>query len=159
MQKTLYVAVGIPGCGKSTWWEKGKTDGVIPADAVRINMDNIRKNLTGTTEDQTRNSEVAQIAHAHLTCALSGGINTIYWDNTSARRKYRRDLVKDAKKAGYKAIAIWFNIPFDVCLERNNNRDRVVPEDVLRRFANSIGDKGPDYDEGWDDILIVEYDD
>lgn len=159
MQKTLYVAVGIPGCGKSTWWEKGKADGIIPETAVRINMDNIRKDLTGSAEDQTRNAEVAQIANANLKCALSAGVDTIYWDNTSARARYRRDLVKEAHAAGYKAVAIWFNIPFEVCLARNNSRERVVPESVLRRFANSIGESGPDYHEGWDDILVVEYDD
>lgn len=157
MQKTLYVAVGIPGCGKSTWWEQGKANGIIPNDAVRINMDTIRKDLTGSAEDQTRNYEVATIANINLECALSRGVNTIYWDNTSARRRYRRDLVKQAHEAGYKAVAIWFNIPFDICLQRNNNRDRVVPESVLKRFAESIGENGPDYDEGWDDILVVEY--
>ena len=156
MEKILLVAVGIPGCGKSTWWEAAKEIKAIPKNRIRINMDTIRKDLTGSENDQTRNSEVAAIAKMNLEAALSNGIEVIYWDNTSAKRKYRRDLVEAGKKAGYKTVAVWFNVPFELCLERNNNRERVVPESVLRAMYNSIGG-GPDYEEGWDEIMEIKY--
>jgi len=48
-------------------------------------------------------------------------------DATSLKREDRRPLVKLARRAGFNAAAIVFNIPLDVCLARNASRRRVVP--------------------------------
>lgn len=158
MNNSVYCAVGIPGCGKSTWWKLAKDQGLIGSNAIRVNMDDIRKDLTGDEGDQTQNAKVAQIARMNLHEALSNGVEAIYWDNTSALRKYRRDIVKAAKKANYKAVAVWFDLPFELCVERNEGRDRVVPIDVLERMYDSIQKTPPDYDEGWDDIIVIKVD-
>lgn len=159
LQKTVYVAIGPPGCGKSTWWLHSITNGLIPADrSVRINMDDIREDLTGNAEDQTQNALVAKVAHQNLLNALANRIDLIYWDNTSARPKYRKAVIKPAKEAGYKVVGIYFNLPEDIVKSRNAGRDRKVPEDVIDRFIASLNQNPPTVDEGFDDIITIYVD-
>ncbi len=53
----LYVLIGIPGSGKSTWTNKLLT-GKHPTEVEVINMDDIRMRLTGNASDQSRNKDV-----------------------------------------------------------------------------------------------------
>lgn len=154
---TVYVAVGCPGSGKSTWWENSIKTGAIPAtECTRVNMDTIRKDLCGDESDQSKNGLVSKVAIQNLKSALSHRIPIIYWDNTSASAKYRKEIIREAKRANYDAVAIWFNTPLDVALKRNANRSRVVPEDVIIRMFNNIKSSPPTTDEGFDNIIYVE---
>lgn len=150
------MAIGIPGSGKSTWWETAVANGTIPSTALRINMDTIRKELTGSEENMSKNDLVAKVAKSTLRSALANGIEVIYWDNTSARRKYRKDVIEDAKKANYEVIGIWFKVPLEVAKARNASRTRKVPEDVLDNMYKSIQDTPPELTEGFTQIIVVE---
>lgn len=154
--KTVYVGIGIPGSGKSTWWETGTANGTIPKTAIRVNMDQIRKELTGTETDQTRNDLVAKVAKSTLTSALSHNIEAIYWDNTSAKRKYRKEIIDISKKAGYAVIGVWFDTELNVAKERNANRERKVPNDILEKMHENIKATPPSLDEGFDQIIVVK---
>jgi predicted kinase len=151
----IMVAVGPPGCGKSTWWETGRKNGAIPDQSIRINMDAIRKEMTGSESDQSKNYVVAKVAEIKLKACLSERIPVIYWDNTCTKAKYRKDIINLAKSAGYKIIAIYFDIPFKMCLQRNTLRTRKVPEDVIERMYASIHANPPTKDEGFDDIIVI----
>lgn len=154
---TVYVSVGAPGSGKSTWWEEGIRNQIIPQDqSVRINQDEIRKQLCGNESDQSKNSLVAKIAKQNLDAALSNRIPVIYWDNTSARPKYRKEVIKAAKLANYKIVAIYHDLPLEVVLSRNSMRDRIVPEDVVTRIYNNIKYNPPELNEGFDNIIYVK---
>jgi len=151
----IMVAVGPPGCGKSTWWEKGRENGAIPEQSIRINMDAIRKEMTGNESDQSKNFVVAKVAEVKLKACLSERIPVIYWDNTCTKAKYRKDIINLAKDAGYKVIGIHFNVPVKVCLQRNALRLRKVPEDVIERMYASIQENPPTKGEGFDDIIVI----
>lgn len=156
IKPTVYVAVGAPGSGKSTWWEKGISEGLIPKkNSFRINMDTIRKDLTGDINDQSQNGLVAEIAHSQLLNCLSNKIPVIYWDNTSARPKFRKAIIKEARKANYRCVAIFFNLKFDTIIKRNNLRDRVVPEQIIQKMYDSIQLNQPTMDEGYDNIIEI----
>lgn len=149
----LIIAIGCPGSGKSTWWEKNHL--LFPQPTTRINMDKIRGDLTGSESDMSQNAQVAQIALSNLKGALSQSIPTIFWDNTTARKSYRKDLIKWAKMANYQVIALWFRVPLSVCFVRNQQRERKVPHDVIERMWHETQIKfKPDWDEGFDEILI-----
>lgn len=143
--------IGIPGSGKSTWIEQNLVD---RSKSAIISMDELRKELTGDTTDQTQNALVASLARRNLLGAISIGVPYIYWDNTTTQRKYRKEIISIAKKGGYEVNAVYFKIPFETCLKRNGNRSRVVPVDVLVRMANQL--QPPTKDEGWDNIITVE---
>lgn len=157
MSNQIYIAVGAPGSGKSTWWENGIQNGIIPqeGETIRINMDEIRKKITGNESDQSQNTKVAKFAQESLKNALSLKVPTIYWDNTTARPRYRKEIIRPAKAAGYECICLYFKLPVEIVLERNLTRERFVPEDIVRRMWNSIKKNPPSLEEGFDNIITI----
>jgi len=148
--KKIYVLIAIPGAGKSTWVEANNVD---PANSAVISMDSIRAEVTGSATDQTQNAFVASLARKKFLTAVSIGVPTIYWDNTTTQRKYRKELIEVGKKGGYEVIAVHFDVPFDTCAKRNAARDRVVPYEVLVRMKSQL--QAPDMSEGWSNIITV----
>lgn len=153
---TIFMMVGAPGSGKSTWWEDAVRSGRIDqTKAVRINMDTIRKELTGNAEDQSKNGMVARIADQNLVNALSHRIPVIVWDNTSARPKYRKNVIKEAQVADYDVVCVYFDLDLETVQLRNELRERVVPKDVVERIYNSIQQNPPTEDEGFSQIIRI----
>jgi predicted kinase len=58
-----------------------------------------------------------------------------------------------ARDFGYEVHGVYFDVPVEVCLERNQRRQRVVPEDVMRRMASKL--RPPSFEEGFAKITIV----
>jgi predicted kinase len=58
-----------------------------------------------------------------------------------------------AKGFGYEVQAVFFDVPLEVCLERNKRRERVVPEDIMRRMTAKL--KAPSFEEGFSKIVVV----
>jgi predicted kinase len=146
--KTLYICVGIPGCGKSTWTEKQTKDAW---SSHVINMDAIRFEVTGNHSDQSKNYIVHTKAVERLKVALAEGIKNVFWDNTTVAPKYRKPLIQLAKDFKYRVVAVFFEVPLDVAKARNSGRSRVVPVEVLDRMFNSL--IPPSLNEGFDEII------
>lgn len=58
-----------------------------------------------------------------------------------------------AKDYGYEVQALFFDVPLEVCLERNRRRHRMVDEDVMRRMAGKL--RPPTFDEGFSKVTVV----
>jgi predicted kinase len=58
-----------------------------------------------------------------------------------------------AKGFGYEVHAVFFDVPIEVCLERNRKRERQVKEDVIQRMAAKL--KPPSFEEGFAKITVV----
>lgn len=147
---TVYIPIGIPGSGKSTWFDK---QGFDAADTAFISMDQIREEIAGDVDDQSKNALVAKIAKDRFKQALSLQVPVIFWDATSVKRKYRKELIKPAKQAGYEVVAVYFDVPLEVAKQRNADRERVVPDHVLDRMWNQM--QKPERSEGFDVIQTV----
>ena len=76
-----------------------------------------------------------------------------YVDATNLTPQERQHWIKLAKDYGYEVHAVFFDVPLDVCIERHQRRDRVVPEDVMRRMAAKL--KAPAFPEGFAKITVV----
>ena len=76
-----------------------------------------------------------------------------YVDATNLTPHERQSWIKLAQDYGYEVQAVFFDVPVEVCLERNRKRERVVPEDVMRRMAGKL--KAPDFEEGFSKITVV----
>lgn len=148
---TAYIFCGIPGSGKSTWFEK---QGFDPKRLAYVSMDQIREQVTGDTSDQTQNALVAKLAKDRYKQSLSLGVPTVVWDATNVARKRRKELIEWAKKAGYEVVCVYFKIPLEVAKERNKLRERVVPEHVLDRMDSQL--QAPDRSEGIDRIITIK---
>lgn len=87
----LILLMGIPGSGKSTWAKEY----VFKCDAsyTIVSSDDIRKQLTGDINDQSKNSEVWEVVFNQVSGALKNRRNIIL-DATNVRTDLRRVLVR-----------------------------------------------------------------
>lgn len=124
--------VGPSASGKSTYAREN-------FQKVRIlNADQIRKKLTGDELDQTRNREVFARLRGEVSKSLRGG-HPVVVDNTNVQQFAREELYQIARIFGAPVEARVMGTPLDECLRRNAQRDRRVPEEVIRgQFVNYL---------------------
>ena len=149
----LCFLVGLSGSGKTALAEKLKRD---KDNVIIVSSDSERKELYGFEEIQGDNSLLFNKLHEKVLHYLENGKNIVF-DSTGLNRKYRRNLINKLPKNIEKKCII-VATDYDTCLERNNNRDRHVPEEVIKRQRESF--QIPSYSEGWDkiEILFNDYD-
>jgi predicted kinase len=76
-----------------------------------------------------------------------------YVDATNLSPRERRGWIKMAQEFGYEVHAVFFDVPVDVCQERNTKRGRMVPDDVMQRMSQKL--RAPTFDEGFTKITVV----
>ena len=149
------MAIGLPGAGKSTYFAR---KGIVP-----LASDLIRELLYDNAGDQRHPEWVFAVLRDLLRHRLAAGAQTTYIDATNLSRYFRRSFLQIAREFGCAAEALYFDVPLEVCLERNRKRAsvltssaqsaRVVPEDVLRRMARRL--EPPTREEGFSRIVVV----
>jgi predicted kinase len=58
-----------------------------------------------------------------------------------------------ARDFGYEAHAVFFDVPTEVCMERNRMRSRNVPDEIMQRMGAKL--RPPKFEEGFAKITIV----
>jgi hypothetical protein len=77
-------------------------------------------------------------------------------ESTAVTRRARKDLLRIGKKYGFHVALLIFNIPVDVCLERNARRDRRVVGPVIKRMGKMLlKTMKVVHDEGFDSVKII----
>ncbi|MGH9509570.1 MAG: AAA family ATPase [Terriglobales bacterium] len=141
----VVLAIGMPGSGKTTWF---KRRGVTP-----LSSDMLRSILFDDITEQRYQSLVFSTLRSLLRARLIAKMPWNYVDATNLSPGERRQWIKMAKALGYEVQAVYFDVPIEVCLERNKRRERMVPEEVMRRLAAKL--KPPAFDEGFSKIVVV----
>ncbi len=137
--------IGLPGSGKSTWLaERGIT---------AISSDGIRKLLTGDATNQSVNGQVFLLVRKMLRLRLKNGQEETYIDATNLTKKERHSYVKIAREFGAEVEALYFDVPLEVCKERNRKRERVVPDEAMDYLAGRF--QPPNVSEGFTKIVRV----
>src|SRR3990172_7960840 len=128
---TLFVLVGLPGSGKTTFTKNNLKD------TVRVCHDDLVAMLTGEW-DVTRTQLYHALEWNLVHTCLSRNQNVVV-DRTNLDLKTRARFLNAAYNAETSEpvhkVAIIFETPLDVCQERNHNLERiaagrVVPEEV-----------------------------
>lgn len=141
--------VGISGSGKSTFSKNlSKTTNV-----QLVETDAIREELTGNASDQSQNGRVFSVAKTRVENYLKNNQSVII-DATSVNHKSRKMWVEVGKQNKAKVIAYYINTPLDIALARNNNRDRKVPDDVIRKQHSML--TKPSVSEGIDEVYEIK---
>lgn len=141
----VVLAIGLPGSGKSSWF---KRHNVAP-----LSSDMIRSLLFDDVREQRFQDLVFSNLRSMLKARLIAKRPMNYVDATNLTPQERQHWVKLAKDYNYEVHAIFFDVPLEVCIERHQRRDLVVPEDVMRRMAAKL--KAPTFDEGFAKITVV----
>jgi predicted kinase len=141
----VVLAIGLPGSGKTTWFRRR---GVTP-----LSSDLLRNILFDDVEEQRYQGLVFSTLRSLLRARLIARMPLNYVDATNLSIHERRQWIKMAQSFGYEVQAVFFDVPLEVCLERNRQRDRSVSEDVMRKMADRL--KPPVFEEGFAKITVV----
>jgi predicted kinase len=139
------LAIGLPGAGKSTWFRK---QGITP-----LSSDHLRFLLADDEDEQGFHADIFRTLRILLETRLKIGRPVSYVDATNLVIEHRAPFLDQARALDAAIEAVFFDVPLDVCLERNQTRERRVPEDVMRAMADAL--EPPTFEEGFSRIVVV----
>jgi predicted kinase len=142
---TVVLAIGLPGSGKSSWFKRNR---ITP-----LSSDMLRTLLFDDATEQRFQDLVFSNLRSMLKARLIARRPMNYVDATNLTPHERHSWIKLAHDFGYEVQAVYFDVPVEVCLERNRRRDRTVDEGVMRRMAEKL--KPPTFEEGFAKITLV----
>lgn len=128
------IFVGLQGSGKTTYYTKhfAETHAHISRDV-----------------QQSQERERALIRE----CLGTG--RSFVLDNTNSTRSVRAPYIREAKAAGFRVVAYFFDTPVRTAIGRNNQRKdkKAIPVPAILRTAKHL--QPPSVDEGIDNVRVV----
>jgi len=146
--KTLYLMVGFPRAGKSTWIYNNKER----LDAIVIENDWIRENILHAPNSKSTEPAIWMIVDSCMRILLSQGKNVIL-DGINLTSFTRKFFIDAAKECDARIVFVWINTPLEECLSRNSRLlDHKITNEILKRVgANFESPMSHEYDE----IILV----
>ena len=126
----LTITVGLPGSGKSTYLAR------LGVNA--ISSDEIRRIVADDPHDQSMNARIFSVIRYLVRQRIAAGRPVTYVDATHLTPWERKPYVMLARRYGCQLEALFFDVPVDTCIARNQARERVVPEEAIRKMAQQM---------------------
>ena len=151
--QNLYMLIGVPGVGKSSWIKNSGLDAVIlstddkieaAATAEGKTYNDMFKSAIGAAEKQMYADAVAAFAEN----------KDVIWDQTNTSAKVRGKKLNRVPKE-YTKIAVYFTTPDDNELQRRlaSRPGKTIPYNIVMGMISQL--EMPTADEGFDSIIIV----
>lgn len=153
MTPTLYMMIGPPGCGKTYFAAKlHHSNG-----AKIVSSDDIRKELYGDETIQKNNHMVFDIAHKRILKELQEGRSVIF-DATNVTQDNRDNFLRKVKGLNrlIYICGLVYGGTLTECLQQNSNRNRTVPEDVVRKMWTQLRTRPPMLSDGFDALVALD---
>lgn len=138
--------MGLPGSGKSTW--------LAQQGVNAISSDDLRRWIADDPTDQRIHRIVFQAVRYLVVQRLRVGRPVTYIDATNLTRWERRPYLRLGQLHDCDVEALFFDVPLEICIERNRARNRIVPEEVLRDMSRRL--VPPTLAEGFSNITRLE---
>lgn len=152
---TLWMLVGVPGSGKSTWLDQqgfGRDTAIISTDQ-HIDAEAARQGQTYSEVFKGFVKRATSIMNADLAIAIKDG-NDICWDQTNVTSKSRAAKLASVPNT-YRKVAVFFPTPEPKELERRlaSRPGKHIPWNILQGMASHL--EIPTEDEGFDEVVVV----
>lgn len=153
----LILLIGLPGSGKSTWARAFVSQ--YPTYSL-VATDAIRERLYGNEAIQGDWRRIWRTVivewQSGIEAVHRSEIQGVVYDATNVRRRYRRGAIATARELGFTRLtACWFDVPLAICLQRNQQRVRQVPEEILYRMHRQLTGAPPAVEEGFDELSRI----
>lgn len=150
---TLYMLVGVPASGKTTWTKNNRGSALVASSDDYIEQQAEKRNTTYSDvfDEYIKAANTHAIATARK--AFSEKVDLI-WDQTNLTKNGRRNKLKMVPK-DYKKVAIFFPTPhMDVLKKRLAGRPgKSIPDYVINSMIKTI--EKPSTEEGFDEVIVV----
>ena len=153
--KVVYMLIGAPGCGKSTFRRQLLTQ---HPDAATVSMDDMRMEFYGGPYDNaflksTKDSSFnAKVDKRYVETLRENDV--VILDNTHTVAKARRRWMAPARARDFKLVAVVFPVELQTVLDRQKSRpDKEVPAHVVENMYNQLS--LPLYGD-FDDIIVCD---
>ena len=149
---TMYMLIGLPASGKSTWVEKNK------GDALVISSDNLIEAYAadhGITYNEVFKEQIkiaTLVVKTEAQKAFAADQDVI-WDQTNITKKIRASKLAMVPEH-YHKTAVFFATPLEEEWQRrlNSRPGKSIPAHILDSMVEML--EMPDASEGWN---IIEY--
>ena len=154
----LIITVGFPGSGKSTVLKQStlglsqSSSSIFPQwdNAVVLSPDDFRLIITGQEYYKPLEEIVWFVVKNSARHHLFRGVPVLI-DATHLTIGTRAQWVTIAREHQVDCDCLWIDTPFETCLKRNNNRQRVVPGEVMTGMRDQF--TPPVMEEGFHKIV------
>lgn len=152
MSTTLYMLIGLPGSGKTTWRNQ-----ILFSPDV-FSPDDILEEKFRYQWTPQHASEAWSTAYQKFGKFLICNNDAIgVFDAVFPTPRDRGHIIQIAKGAGCIVHAVYFDTPYEVCKSRNDQRPdhRRVPDKAMVSFYKRM--TPPTVEEGFDSVEYVSY--
>lgn len=148
--KTIYVPVGLPASGKSTYYQdlvSRHNDVFYISPDLHLAEGGVYRG--GKERRRQAWRQAIQKAHAYAARGQS-----FYFDATHLTHRSREQMLEVGARYGHRVVAIWFRTSLEVCRQRNADRhgDKCVP--WLRMMEMQARLEPPTKREGFSEIVL-----
>ena len=138
---TLWILVGIPGSGKSTWakkFAKDKNIFIVSRDEIRFSL------LEPGDEYFAKEKRVWNEYVKRIQFFL--GVGDVIADATHLNEKSREKLLAALDLTYVHVNTVYFDIPLEICLKRNEQREGLakVPPETIQSMKSGLTDPAHD---------------
>lgn len=130
----VYIICGIPGSGKTTLSKQLAEE----YSMKRFSFDEMNCYTT------------RQFVSTAIVALQEG--KSIIMDSTLLKKASRRIILQAISNFPCRKVCIFMNTPLDECLQRNAQREIVIPDVIIRSIHETM--QVPTLEEGWDEVII-----
>lgn len=150
---TVWMLIGVPAAGKSTWIKNNPKPGVIVSTDDKIAAYAEHCNKTYDEVFRSYIKHATTLMELDVKKAIADDAD-IVWDQTNTTRKSRAGKLLKIP-SHYRKVAVFFPTPEKEELARRlaSRAGKTIPSNIVYSMISML--EPPDLNEGWDQIINV----